>query len=114
MKWRKWFSGIFLIGFYFSMANPLWAVTFDGVHYLIPPGLVNGYSAGKVPAELVLIQGKEVAGTMHPVVTIGNGAFSNCTTLEHVVIPETKQTGKIVVKNQRCEKPTNTALLGNY
>lgn len=91
MKWRKWFSGIFLIGFYFSMANPLWAVTFDGVHYLIPPGLVNGYSAGKVPAELVLIQGKEVAGTMHPVVTIGNGAFSNCTTLEHVVIPETIQ-----------------------
>ncbi len=94
-----------------AIATPTWPVTIDGVTYNSTPDSGTAYvtgSTGNNPTGNVTIQ-KEVLGL--PVTSIDAGAFSNCSALESVYIPETvKSIGSKAFKG--CSKLSSVSIEG--
>ena len=94
-----------------AIATPTWPVTIGGVTYNSTPDSGTAYvtgSTGNNPTGNVTIQ-KEVLGL--PVTSIDAGAFSNCSSLESVYIPETvKSIGSKAFKG--CSKLSSVSIEG--
>lgn len=94
-----------------AIATPTWPVTIGGVTYNSSPDSGTAYvtgSTGNNPTGNVTIQ-KEVLGL--PVTSIDVNAFSNCSGLESVYIPETvKSIGSSAFKG--CSKLSSVSIEG--
>lgn len=94
-----------------AIATPTWPVTIGGVTYNSSPDSGTAYvtgSTGYNPTGNVTIQ-KEVLGL--PVTSIDVNAFSNCSGLESVYIPETvKSIGRSAFKG--CSKLSSVSIEG--
>jgi|GEM_PF-976064 len=94
-----------------AIATPTWPVTIGGVTYNSSPDSGTAYvtgSTGNNPTGNVTIQ-KEVLGL--PVTSIDADAFSNCSGLESVYIPETvKSIGRSAFKG--CSKLSSVSIEG--